>query len=99
MAKNNSGRTPAWAFMGEKNPNSKLPPKGKGKVERITKFELWSNGTKVGVWETARDKMAERKAIQALASLKENSYFRLIEVSRWTDNRERSKTIQSGFKE
>jgi hypothetical protein len=98
MAKNRTGRTPTWAIMAGK-PESVLPPKSKGKVERITRFELWAGGKKVGSWNTLGDRQAERKAKQALMKLPDNTFYRLIEISKWTDNRERSITINSGFRE
>lgn len=98
MAKNNSGKTPAWAIMAGRPDGKNLPSKKKGKKGIPVRYELWADGRKVGVWETRKNKTAARLAHIALTQIPPNAFYRLIEVSRWTDRRERSETIKEGYR-
>ena len=98
MAKNKTGKTPTWATMAGRPDGKSLPPKSKGAKMEVTRFELWSNGSKVGAWDARKNKMASRQAITAISKLPEGSYYRLIQYNKWGDRNERSEEIRWGFK-
>ena len=98
MAKNRSSRTPTWAIMAGRPDGKNLPSKKKGKKGSPVRYELWADGKKIGVWETKQNIAAARYAYAALAQISPNAFYRLIEVSRWTDHRERSETIKEGYR-
>ena len=97
MAKNNSGKTPSWAYTSGEVEKTPLPSKRKGKIESIQGWELWVDGKKEATWNFRTDRLAGRKAIIAANNLNPNKYYRLIQNNRWTDGRIRSETIKTGF--